>query len=123
MDFSAEEKRQHARHHESICAWLSFCDDHALYGTITVDVGVGGARFNTQRCVKTGDHVLLNMQVEPKSVECKGRVCWTNCTEDGLNAFGVKFYDLRDDEREHLRKYFKQESHSSVAAAIAGVPV
>lgn len=102
------ERRRYERVEEPVCTWLSFRTDSAAYGTLTVDVGMEGARFETHHCVAVGEHTLINLQLPSSSIECKGRVCWARRGEDGLFSFGVRFLDLREVERDWLGRHLSQ---------------
>jgi len=102
------ERRRYERVEEPVCTWLSFRTDSAAYGTLTVDVGMEGARFETHRRVAVGEHTLINLQLPSSSIECKGRVCWACRGEDGLFSFGVRFLDLREVERDWLGRHLNQ---------------
>jgi len=108
MDNCGAEKRRYSRIDEAVCAWVTFRRDSAAYGTLTVDLGLEGARFSTLRDVQVGEHVLVFLQLPAMSIECKGKVCWTDRTPDGLQCFGVRFLDLREAEREHLGRYLSE---------------
>lgn len=101
------DQRRHGRPKLSISAWLRFKDELAQWGTVTVDIGKEGARFSTLKHVSMGEHVLLTVQLEPttQSIECKGQVCWSRCSQDGRCEFGVRFIDLNEEERESLERF------------------
>ena len=102
------ERRRYERVEEPVCTWLSFRTDSAAYGTLTVDIGMEGARFETHRHVQVGEHTIINLQLPSNSIECKGRVCWTCRGEDGLFSFGVRFLDLREAEHDWLGRHLNQ---------------
>ena len=113
MELHTEEKRRFCRIEETICAWVTFRKDSAAYGTLTMDLGMEGARFSTLKDVCAGDHVLVFLQLPNMSIECKGKVCWTETRGDGMSDFGVRFLDLRDVEREYLGRYLHQSTTTS----------
>ncbi len=117
MDSIGSDKRRYPRIEDAVCAWLLFRQDRAAYGTLTMDLGLEGARFSTLRKVNTGENVLISLQLPAASIECKGRVCWTQLTPNGLFCFGVRFLDLREAERDHLGRYLYRVSHVASATA------
>lgn len=110
MSCVATEKRRFARVEDPVCTWLSFRKDNAAYGTLTLDLGAEGARFSTLRNVQIGEHVLVTLQLPASSIECKGRVCWSKQTPEGLFSFGVRFLDLREGERDALGRHVDKTS-------------
>jgi len=105
MNCVATDKRRFARVDGPICTWLAFRKDFRAYGTLTVDLGIEGAQFRTNRSVTVGEQVLVTLQLPSANIECKGRVCWTQPAPDGQQAFGVRFLDLREVERENLNRH------------------
>ena len=105
MDQATVDRRRFVRHDESVCAWLSFHYDSLQCGTLTEDLSSEGACFSTLRKVNSGEQILLHLQVDPAGIECKGKVCWIQPMPNGLNRFGVRFVDIRDDERDQLSHY------------------
>lgn len=105
---ASTDKRRFNRVEESVCAWVTFRKDSAAYGTLTMDLGLEGARFSTLKNVHIGDQLLVFLQLPNMSIECKGKVCWTEPGVDGLSSFGVRFLDLRDAEREYLSRFLSQ---------------
>ena len=105
---ATKEKRRYSRVTDPVCAWLSFRRDAAAYATLTMDIGVEGARFSARRPVNIGEQVTVSFQLPTASIECKGRVCW--CQEGGRDqhAFGVRFVDLREGERDCLGRHLTQ---------------
>ena len=119
------DNRLHSRFKKPICTWLSFFGGHGTYGTVTMDIGDGGARFCMMKDVNKDDRVLLNVQVAPSCIECKGRVCWVEDGEDGFNTFGVRFLDLSEEDRDSLKRYLALRESLSISESeecqIAGV--
>jgi Tfp pilus assembly protein PilZ len=105
---TAAEKRRFNRVEESVCAWVTFRKDSAAYGTLTMDLGMEGAKFSTLKNVNIGEQLLVFLQLPNMSIECKGKVCWTESSPGGLSSFGVRFLDLRDTERECLNRFLNQ---------------
>jgi hypothetical protein len=105
---TAAEKRRFSRVEESVCAWVTFRKDSAAYGTLTMDLGMEGAKFSTLKNVNIGEQLLVFLQLPNMSIECKGKVCWTESAAGGLSSFGVRFLDLRDTERECLGRFLSQ---------------
>lgn len=101
------DKRRFPRIDEAVCAWLSFKKDSAAYGTTTMDLGLEGARFTTLKRVDVGDNVIVCLQLPWMSIQCKGKVCWLSAETGGLYNFGVRFLDLRDNERDFLNRYVR----------------
>ena len=110
-----EEKRRFPRVPHPVCAWISFRKDTAAYGTLTVDLCPDGARFGALHQVETGERLLLSLQLPSANVECKGKVCWTDVSANGLHYFGVRFVDLSEAERDLLDE-FTSESLAATAA-------
>jgi hypothetical protein len=102
-----QEARRERRHPLNICAWLRFKSDEASHGAVTLDLSAEGARFGTVNPLDCGEPVMVHLQLTPNAypIECKGRVCWSERMQDGLYNFGLRFLDLRDDEREELRGF------------------
>jgi len=98
-----------------VCAWISFQKDSAAYGTLTLDLGQEGARFSTLRKVDRESKILISMQLRSATIECKGKVCWTEAAPNGLLSFGVRFLDLSEGERALLEKFMLQSSALAVA--------
>jgi hypothetical protein len=115
MNWSANERRRHARVEQHLCAWISFQASETAHGTLTVDLGAQGAQFSTLRSVEVSEPVLVCLQFPSGSIECKGRVCWTNWGSNGLNYFGVRFLDLSESERDRLEHYVDHRSRLAVA--------
>jgi hypothetical protein len=109
------ERRRFPRIADPVCAWISFQKDSAAYGTLTLDLGQEGARFSTLRKVDRGSKILLSMQLRSATIECKGKVCWTEPAPNGLLSFGVRFLDLSEGERALLEKFMLQSSALAVA--------
>ncbi|MBI5094287.1 MAG: PilZ domain-containing protein [Candidatus Hydrogenedentes bacterium] len=107
MSGLCSEKRRGVRRAKSVSAWLRFRSEKAHWGTVTLDVGTGGARFTAERPVEVGEHVLLTVQLEPSKdrIECKGHVTWSKQQEDGTYRFGVRFVDLNEDESAALERF------------------
>lgn len=118
MGIFDEEKRRSARVEENVCAWLQFRKDGAAYGTLTVDLGMDGARFSTLKQVTVGEMLLISLQLPSASLECKGRICWVNSEDAGQLNFGVRFLDLRDVERERISRHV----HQLVSAQVVQSP-
>ena len=112
--------RRHPRETLSVCAWLEFRGEPVARGTVSVDLALEGARFNTLGPVSKGDPVLVRLQLEPSfdTIECKGRICWVERADDGIHEFGVRFVDLRDDERRALRKYIDRSRKNPALAVL-----
>lgn len=109
-----DDNRRHSRYSKPICTWLSFYNGHGTYGTVTMDIGTGGARFCMMKNIDENDNVLLNVQVTPSCIECKGKVCWVENSDGGFNTFGVRFLDLSEEDRDSLNRYLAiRESLSS----------
>ena len=100
-----KEKRRYSRVADPVCAWLSFRRDPAAYATLTMDIGVEGARFSARRSVNIGEQVTLSFQLPTANIECKGRVCWCQEGNRDQHAFGVRFVDLREGERDCLGRH------------------
>ena len=100
------EKRRIPRKETAVCVWMQFRRDPSVRGTTTVDLSPDGARFNAPHPVRPGEQVMLYLQLEPVAytIECKGKVCWSQPQDSGVTSFGVRFLDLREDEEENLRK-------------------
>jgi hypothetical protein len=122
MGRAIDEKRRYARHGESVCAWLTFHYDALQCGTLTEDLSSEGACFSTLRPIHAGEQVLLNLQVDPTGIECKGKVCWALTMPNGLNRFGVRFVDIGDDEREQLSHYLVRRQQLRQDAAFTLTP-
>jgi hypothetical protein len=95
---------------------LSFQRDRAAYGTLTVDIGMGGARFSALRRVATDEPVLVHLQLPSVNIECKGKVCWSSPDPNGLHSFGVRFLDLSEIERDHLQRFIGQATQALAGA-------
>jgi Tfp pilus assembly protein PilZ len=108
------EKRRFSRVEESVCAWVTFRKDSAAYGTLTMDLGMEGAKFSTLKNVNIGEQVLVFLQLPNMSIECKGKVCWTESSCTGLSSFGVRFLDLRDTERDCLNRFLSQFAGATI---------
>jgi hypothetical protein len=102
------EKRRFARTDETVCAWLSFRHEQAAYGTLTMDLGLEGARFSTLHNVNVGEQLLVCLQLPWQNIECKGRICWSAAGPSGLPCFGVRFLDLRETERDYLYRHMSE---------------
>ena len=111
-----DEKRRFPRVQHPVCAWILFRKDTAAYGTLSIDLGCDGARFGALHRVQTGEKLLLSLQLPSANVECKGKVCWTDVSANGLHYFGVRFVDLSAAERDVLDGFT-----SEILAATAGV--
>jgi hypothetical protein len=109
------EKRRYPRIWDPVCAWISFQKDSAAYGTLTLDLGPEGARFSTLREVEAGAKLLIAIQLHSSTIECKGKVCWTDSAPDGLVCFGVRFLDLSETERALLEEFVLRHTALSVA--------
>ena len=72
MDWYVEEKRCSPRCNDGVCAWLSFFNEPAVYASLTVDIGLRGARFSTHRRVRKGEAVDLHLQLPAGAVQCSG---------------------------------------------------
>ena len=105
---STKEKRRYSRVTDPVCTWLSFRSDGAAYATLTMDIGMEGARFSATRPVGVGEQVTVNFQLPTTSIECKGRVCWCKKASRNQHAFGVRFVDLREGERDCLGRHLMQ---------------
>ncbi len=77
-----------------------------------MDLGVEGARFAMLRPVQVGDQVLVDLLLPSGTIECKGRVCWSEASEPEKNCFGVRFLDLRETEREYLARHLNSATLS-----------
>ena len=117
MENMEGEKRRFVRVEEPVCAWLQFRRDGAAYGTLTIDVGLEGARFTSLRQVRIGDHLMVSLQLPSMTIECKGKVCWSSLDDLDTLCFGVRFLDLREAEREHLNRYLSKVAMAQVAPA------
>ena len=110
------EKRRYARSPRTVCAWLSFQEDPSTYGTLTVDLGPGGARFGLLNPVEIDAKLILRLEIPPANIECKGCVRWTSLSANGLHYFGVKFVDLSEGEFEALAHFASE--NASIGAAV-----
>lgn len=106
------ERRRFTRVPSPVCTWLSFRSDRAAYGTLSMDLGVEGARFALIRPVEVGDQVLVDLLLPSGTIECKGRVCWSGESEPEKSCFGVRFLDLREAEREYLTRHLSNTTLS-----------
>ncbi|HIJ66342.1 MAG TPA: PilZ domain-containing protein [Candidatus Hydrogenedentes bacterium] len=118
MDWYVEEKRHYPRFGDNVCAWLSFMNDSAVYASLTMDLGLSGARFSTHHSVRKGEGVDLHLQLPAGAVQCSGTVCWTRAKSDGMQMFGVEFGRLTDQERVHLLRHLGRESDVSSLVSI-----
>ena len=118
MDWYVEEKRRHPRGEGDVCAWLSFPDDTAIYASLTMDLGLNGARFSTHRQVRKGDAVRLHLELPVGVVQCAGTVCWCRVKSDGQHTFGVQFTELREADRSNLRLHLGSEALMPWLAAV-----
>lgn len=110
------DKRRHNRHEKPVCTWLSFQNGQGTYGTVTMDIGMGGARFSMMKDVEENESVLLNVQVAPSGIECKGKICWVESKPGGVSNFGVRFLDISEEDRESLSLYLAmREGLSSIS--------
>jgi c-di-GMP-binding flagellar brake protein YcgR len=116
MKPQGEERRRFPRAARPVCGWLSFRNSEAPYGTLTMDLSASGARFSALRRVHVGEPILLSLQLPRVSIECKGCVVWAELAPNGLYCFGVRFLDLREPERDHLRRFVRQEAPALRAA-------
>ncbi len=107
MDIVRTDQRRFARQEGAVPAWLHFHEEDMPTRTITVNMGVEGAAFVLPRQIERGDPVMVRLRLEPdgQTLECKGKVCWTQAQTDGATRFGVRFLDLRDDERDVLGSF------------------
>jgi hypothetical protein len=101
-------KRTHERCDAPVCAWLTFSGEQCVRATLTVDIGVGGAKFATGKPVRQGDLVALQIQLIPTTVECKGEVCWTE-DEGDSHTFGVRFLHLDEDAYRTLTDFLRTQ--------------
>lgn len=101
------ERRRHTRRRKPVSAWLRFRAEQAQWSAVSIDLSEGGARFATNRTIPTGEPVLLFVQLEPTqdSIECKGRVVWSQCLPDGTGSFGVHFIDLSNEEQGTFERF------------------
>lgn len=109
-DVETKNKRRFERQPMNVPTSLQFHEKGSSTVTLTADLGIEGARFCTETPVQPGTPVLLRLQLghNGQVLECKGKVCWTADTDDEFTAFGIRFLDLREDERELLRQFLAE---------------
>ena len=114
------EQRRHQRRRVGVCAWLQFNGDDATRGMVSVDMAPEGAQFSSIKPVNVGERVLVRLQLGPSHpiVECKGTVCWAAPMPNRLHHFGVRFLDLRDDERASIEGFLHRPSARPTLAAV-----
>ena len=98
------DKRRYTRQAIAVPAVLAFHDGAAPLHSITANIGLQGAKVVVPRRVREGEPVLVRLFLdrEPRVLECKGKVCWVANDESDFTSLGVRFLDLRDDERDGL---------------------
>ena len=105
MDNLASERRRHSRADESVCAWLQFPRDGAVYSTLTKDLGSHGAQFCAARRVSVSERVAICFQLPFTNIGCEAKVCWVKQVSGGESSFGVRFVNLTDCERDYLERF------------------
>jgi len=107
MNRYGEFKRRCLREDVQIPTWISFHGVDDPQFTHTIDLAPEGALFSSVKPVEPLSLVLLRLELIDRdvTVECKGRVCWSQTTYHGMCHYGVRFLDLADDERDMLEMY------------------
>ena len=100
-----ENRRRHGRVEAEVCAWLTFSGERAVYSTMTLDLGAGGAQFATPHEVRPDDQLRVQIELPGGLVHCVGTVCWRRTEADQTYAFGVRFTGLSPEHRDHLRRF------------------
>ena len=110
MDGARTDKRRFERVPVSVPTRLYFHEAEEPLASMTADLGLEGARFCSERRLRAGAPVLVRLQLGPDKpiIECKGKVCWAGDGDEEFTDFGVRFLDLRDDEREALRRFLER---------------
>ncbi len=108
MKTTTQDNRNGTRTSRPVCAWLWFGAEDPPYGTLSIDLSSGGARFGALRPVRADDRVLVSIQLPFAVIECKGQIRWSERADNGLQCFGVQFVDLHDNERAQLKRYVQQ---------------
>lgn len=101
------DKRRYIRHSIVVPAVLAFHDGAMPFHSVTANLGLQGAKVIVPRRVREGSPVLLHLTLGegPRVLECKGKVCWVANDESDFTVLGVRFLDLRDDERDCLDRF------------------
>ncbi len=105
------DKRRYARHTVAVPARLAFHDGATPLQSVTANLGLQGAKVVVPRRVKEGSPVLVHLTLgsEGRVLECKGKVCWVASDQSDFTVIGVRFLDLRDDERDCLEGFLSTD--------------
>jgi c-di-GMP-binding flagellar brake protein YcgR len=71
----------------------------------TLDVSEGGILLETHVPLDPNHVVTLTIALEDELLECKGRIVHSTKREDGGFTSGIRFIDMNDEKRLHLRQY------------------
>ena len=71
----------------------------------TQDLSLGGLRFESDEEYKIGTKLLLNLTMQDKSlVNVIGKIVWLKIKNDKQFIYGIKFFDLNDEQIDKIRK-------------------
>ncbi|MCL4218961.1 MAG: PilZ domain-containing protein [Candidatus Hydrogenedentes bacterium] len=114
--FNTTEKRQYDRHLASVELWLATRSMRAPFPVKTRNLSEAGAACRINQVVEPGDLILGYLQLpgEFTTIECKCRVCWTAETDGVQTHCGIRFLDLREEEREVILEFLDRTEDEAV---------
>jgi len=96
------EKRQHPRRKCSLSVELHPATQESRIWGRVADISIGGCFVEMSSALKEGTQVRLALWIQDKKLWALGKIA-TSRIGSGV---GVQFLEMKDDDREHLRKYF-----------------
>ena len=108
-----DQRRQHTRIDVRLGAEIQAGGD--AFTAITRNVSVGGAAFESERCVREGDVLKLSLYLVYDGIEDErmpplqvgARVQWTAETDDGSHSAGVRFENISQAQTDWLSRVLK----------------
>ena len=80
----------------------------------TSDISEGGVLIHTTRLRKPGERIKISFRFPDSihwiDVECE--VVWASKQDDVVPAMGLRFLNLKEEDRKYIRKYMEKEGKS-----------
>jgi c-di-GMP-binding flagellar brake protein YcgR len=74
----------------------------------TVNLSLGGARIETPYGLDPKERLEIAIAIHPQTIKCRAKVVYIQSPNDaGLKA-GVRFEELSEDDKLHLRQYLSK---------------
>ncbi len=96
-------ERDHTRHATRVICSYSHRDKRFL--TLTLDLGLGGTKIETCRCLPKGEEVDIQLILQDNCVQLKGRTIYSHLLPGKRIRSGIQFLEVSEESRTLLEEY------------------